>query len=34
MKFAFIAKHGGIGPQDGCAMRSVSRGVGSMPSWD
>jgi hypothetical protein len=31
VKFAFIAKHRGYGPRDGCAGRSVSRAVGSMP---
>ena len=31
VKFSFIAKHRGIGPWTGCARRSVSRGVASMP---
>jgi len=27
MKFGFVAKHGGSGRRNGCAGRSVSRGV-------
>jgi hypothetical protein len=31
VKFSFIAKHGGSGPWTGCARRSVSRVVASIP---